>query len=409
MQPYQPTWQKVLIVVASGTLLIALGWVNYQFSLDSPGGNDFLARWVGARNWVQEGVSPYAPEVSLEAQQLIYGRAANPEKGEDVAHFVYPLPSMLFFAPFGFLPYNYARATWMTLLQVLLPVLILIGIRLARWEPKRWQMMSLMLFSILWYHGFRSVIVGQFAVIEAVLLAGGLLLIQQNQDGLAGVVLGLSIAKPQMSFLILPFIAIWAISRRRWSLLAWTYGSVIVLIGLSLAVLPGWPLDWIRQLLEYPGYTEIGPPVSIIAEGFPRIREPLNLALTGIAVAYLLWEWILSWGKSNRWFQWTAAMTLVITNLIAFRTATTNYVVLLPALCLMFGTFHARWGSRGSHLTWFVLIGILIGLWVLFLQTVQGNTESRWMYLPLPFITLLGLLWVRWWAVESPRLERLSR
>ena len=408
MQTHQPTWRRILILVLASLLIIVLGWVNYQFSLDSPGGNDFLARWVGARSWVVEGINPYAPEVSLEAQRLIYGRPANVENGEDVAHFVYPLPSMLFFAPFGYLPYTIARAVWMTVLELLLLVLIMVGIRIAKWEPGRWQTMTLMLFSILWYHGFRSVIVGQFAVVEAVLLAVGLYFIQQNRDGLAGLFLGLSIVKPQMSFLLLPYLVIWAISQRRWSLLSWTFGSIAVLIGFSVAILPSWPLDWLRQLLDYPSYTEIGPPVSIIAEGFPRIEEILNIGLTGIALAYLLWEWIVSWGKPNRWMQWTAAMTLVITNLIAFRTATTNYVVLLLPLCLIFGAFHARWGSKGTLLTSLTVVSLLVGLWVLFVFTVQGNTESRWMYLPLPFLTLVGLWWIRWWAVESPKFQRWS-
>ena len=161
------------VFVAAIVFLVALTVANYRYSVDSPGGNDFLARWNGARFWLVEGTSPYEPEVSQTAQELIYGRPAVREQGEDVAHFVYPLPSMLFFGPFGLLQYNVARAIWMTILEIGLPLLAILGIRLTRWKPSRWMLVLTLLFSVLWYHGLRSVIVGQFAVIEALLMIGG--------------------------------------------------------------------------------------------------------------------------------------------------------------------------------------------------------------------------------------------
>ena len=94
-------------------------------------------------------------------------------------------------------------------------------------------------------------------------------------------------------------------------------------------------------------------------------------------------------------------MTLVVTNLIAFRTATTNYVVLLPVLCLIFRVFDERWGRLGKVVVVGLISGLVVGLWVLFLQTVTGNEESAAMYLPLPVVALLGLWWVRWWVIRA--------
>ena len=90
----------VLLLLLAG-VVAGLYWANYRFAQQNPGGNDFLARWTGAHLWVMEGTSPYDPQVSLASQQAIYGRPADVSKGEDIAHFVYPLHSMLFFAPFG--------------------------------------------------------------------------------------------------------------------------------------------------------------------------------------------------------------------------------------------------------------------------------------------------------------------
>ena len=48
---------------------------------------------------------------------------------------------------------------------------------------------------------------------------------------------------------------------------------------------------------------------------------------------------------------------------------------------------------------------LFLGLWALFLATVEGNVESPLMYLPVPFLTLFGLWWIRWWAVRAVRLQ----
>jgi hypothetical protein len=400
-----PNWIRIFLFILIFAVLAMLLYVNYRFVQEEPGGNDFLSRWMGAKSWLVDGLSPYDPEVSLRSQEVIYGRPARPEDGEDIAHFVYPLPAMIFFGPFGLLPYNEARTIWMTILEICLPLLTWMGISIARWKPSRSLLVLLVAFSIIWYHGFRAVILGQFAIIEAVLIAGGLLSIQREQDGIAGILLALSIAKPQMSFLLLPFVILWAISRRRWILVLSTLGSIILLIGISVLLLPGWILDWIQQVLSYPGYTEtVLPPVEIVANLFPTISTWIIWLGTGIFILYLLWEWFLAFRKDDPWFQWTAAMTVLITNLIVFRTATTNYLAMVPGMMIVFSVIVDRWQKRGAITVAILLLVLLVGLWALFILTVDGNLENPVMYMPLPIFMLLSLWWIRWWYIRPTRL-----
>ncbi len=399
-----PSWLRALLVPLIVGLVVALGYANYRFVLQAPGGNDFLPRWLGARVWVVEGGNPYDREVSVAAQTMIYGRPANLEAGEDLAHFVYPLPAMLFFVPFGLFSFPVARAMWMTLLELALPALAMLGILIARWRPRPLLLTLLVLFSVLWYHGLRSVVVGQFAVIEALLMIGALLAIQRDQDAWAGVLLGLSIAKPQMPFLLIPFVLLWAVSRRRWLLILSSLATFAILMGGSLAIMPDWPMRWLRQVFEYPRYTELGSPISILGGVLPGLEPWFTRALTALMLLYMFWEWRLAWEKEDAWFQWTAAVTIVITNWVAFRTATTNYVVMLPALYLVFAVWSRRWGKAGDLAVVVALVVLGLGLWWLFLTTVRGNTESPWMYIPLPAVALAGLWWVRWYVVRSDRL-----
>ena len=123
----------VLLILVLGTI-IGLTLVNFQFSSQNPGGNDFLARWNGAHEWLINGNNPYSNQVSEVAQRMIYGRLADASKGEDIAHFVYPIYSMIFFAPFALMDYTLARAVWMTVLELALIALTVVSIRIDRME-----------------------------------------------------------------------------------------------------------------------------------------------------------------------------------------------------------------------------------------------------------------------------------
>jgi hypothetical protein len=399
-----PNWVRLLLIASLIFVIVALIYTNYHYAVLAPGGNDFLSRWMGAKSWLVDGMNPYDPEVSLRSQEAIYGRPAIPEEGEDVAHFVYPFPAMIFFGPFGLLPYNEARAIWMTLLELSLLLLTWIGLNLAKWNPPRIIVAILLVFSVVWYHGFRAVILGQFAVFEALIMAGTLFAIQRKQDWLGGILLALTICKPQMSFLFIPFVLIWGLSNRRWVLVLSAVGSMAAILGLSLVILPGWPLDWLQQVLSYPDYTTTQPPVGIVADLIPGISSWIQLVLTCLFLIYLIWEWILSLRSGDRWFQWTAAMTILVTNLIVIRTATTNYLAMVPGLLLVFSVFVDRWRKGGSIAVGFILFILFIGLWMLFLRTIEGNIENPVMYLPLPIFMLISLWWTRWWCIKPTRL-----
>lgn len=384
--------QSFLLVVLVLAVVGGLTFVNYQFSVSQPGGNDFLARWTGAHYWLAKGVNPYAPEVSLAAQQYIYGRAAQPEQGEDIAHFVYPLPSMLFFAPFGLLPYTAARAVWMTLLELGLPLLVLLSLRLFAWRPGRPLQFSFLVFSLLWYHGMRAVIVGQFAVLEALIILAAFMFYMEGRDGLAGIFLALSVAKPQMAVLFIPFLGLHALVKRRWRMLLFAGLTCAFLLLVSELLLPGWMLDWYQQLRDYPSYTAIGSPVSILAGFFPQWARIIDTLLSALLGMGMLWAWRCSCRGGEEMARWAAMVTLVVTNLIVVRTATTNYVILLPVLLYMARGWILRDPRCGRIGTYALMITLLIGVWWLFLTTVDGNVEGIAPYLPLPILTLLGVM-----------------
>ncbi|MCS7247046.1 MAG: DUF2029 domain-containing protein [Anaerolineales bacterium] len=395
-------------ILILGFVLAAIGglyWINLVYSRQQPGGNDFLARWMGARYWLIEGISPYDEQVSLATQIAIYGRPADRTKGEDIAHFVYPLPVMIFIAPFAFFEYTVARALWMTFLELCVIGLAFLSFRLSAWQPSPLKLGLFVLVFTLGYYSVRAIILGQYAVVNALLILFSLLAIRRKSDFVAGFLIALSLCKPQMVFLFVPFVLIWAWSQRRWDIFGGFFGGGGLILAISLMFLPDWPIQMLRQVMDYPAYTRESSPISILASLTPGVKRQIEWILYSGLLGYLLLEWGLAWKKEYAHFLWVALLTLLVSNLVAYRTATTHYLVLYPALALIFRVLEERWRDLGRGLVWIVMLVWFIGSWLLFFSTVQGNQESDVMFLPFPFLTLLGLWWIRWWQVRPPVTE----
>jgi Glycosyltransferase family 87 len=403
MLPTRKHFQVILSFFLVVFSLIGLTWINYRFSAQNPGGNDFMTYWNGARSWLLKGLSPYDDRVGLATQELIRGRPADSATGEDQNLFIYPLFSMVFFTPFGPINYVLARALWMTILELAALVLALVSLKLSGWKLSTTGLAALFLFSLLWYPGFRTLILGQYSGINALLIVAAILMVQQKHDVLAGIFLAFSMSKPQMSYLIIPFILLWGVSTKRWRLVQSILGSSILIWILPMLLIPDWPLQWIRQVIKYPGYTvPIGTVVEIISGLIPGLSLPLSGILYAFFGLFLLREWFLAWGKDERWFIWTALMTLIITNIITFRNVTTHYVELLPVPLLLFQIWKESWGSKGEIAAWTTLGVLLFGMWALFLSTVQGTAEQAVMYPAFPLACFAGLWWVRSHIIRQP-------
>jgi hypothetical protein len=359
---------------------------------------------MGTRKFLTEGLSPYSKRVTEETQKFAYGRPAR--SNEDQILFVYPFYTIYIVAPFAlFQEYIVARSLWMTLLEISLVIMVLAMIRVTRWKIANWLFIILILFSILWYHSVRPVINGNPSVLVALFISIAFLAIWQEMDPLAGFLLALTTIKPQMVILLIPFVILWAISRKRWTLILSFLGSMAILIFSGTLLVLDWIMQNLRQVLSYSGYTLPGTPGAIFAEWLPGVGIQLGWLLTLIFILILLLEWRNAYKKEYQWFLWTACLTLVITNLIGIRTATANYVALFPALILILSILDNRWGRNGRIIILVSLTLLFFGLWWLFISTLTISDQPIQhpiLFFPLPVLLLIGLYWTRWQAIKSP-------
>lgn len=384
----------VLVAVLVGNLYATYSVLTSRF----PGHNDFMSRWEAARSYFVDGLNPYGDVASLNIQQRIYGRAALP--GEDPGYFAYPFYTVFIVAPLVPLDYAWASAVWMVLLEVCLIGALLLILNLLRWRPPPLLLALLMVWALADYFAWRGLILGQPGLLVYALEIVALWAALRGKNTLGGVALALSTLKPQMGYLMVPFLLLWALREKRWrygAAFAVTFGA---LFAASFLLLPSWLGDWLAQVGIYQGYTALGSPVWIVSETLRYftgagawLEGALNLPFYGL----MLWAWygVLVQRKPER-LLWAAALTLTVTHLVAPRTATPHYVVFVLPL-LFFAQRVAVW--RGSPAAAALLVALSAFGWWHALSTVVNRFEHPTVYLPLPFAMLALLLLTRraWW------------
>lgn len=408
-----PEITAVLLVIGMVLVVGFLTWANYRYAMQNPGGSDLVPRWVGVRQLLIKGESPYSEATTREIHQMFYGRPARSD--EDQVLFVYPLYSVLLFAPFALIPdFNTARAVFMTVLEVSVVLTAAASLALSRWKLVPWMLALVLLFTTLWYYSVRALINANVSLFLSFLVAAALLAIRAEQDALAGVLLAVTTIKPQMVILLIVFIIIWAISQRRFVLVWSIIGSTALLAGIGVLLIQDWIWQNLVQVVAYPDYTLPTTPTEIFQIWVPGVAKQAGRGLTVILIVMLIMEWREAWGKEFKWMLWAACLTLVATPLIGIPAATENYMIMFPALVLVFSAWEDHWGSWGRLLVLGSLLLLFFGVWWLFLSTVEIGEQAIQgpvMFFPLPIFLLFTLYWVKWWVLrpDQPLFDRLRR
>lgn len=403
--------------VAAALLLavavVAYTWATWEyFTRPVPGGNDFLPRYTAFMAYFKLGLNPYSEAATLFAQEAVYGRAALP--GEDLQRLTYPFYSVLVFGPFTLLDYAVARAIWMTLLQAAVVVGVVLTLRLVRWRPPVWLLALVVAWTFLDYPQLRGVILGQVAIMGFLSLAGTLALLarpngaahgqSRGRDVAAGMLLVLATIKPTLVFLVVPYLLLWAVRRRRWWFVAGFGGLLAVLCVGSWLALPTWVGDLLARVEQYSGYTVGQSPIWVLThEWLPGLGAVGEWALLAVCGAWLLWAWRLALGRSpdsQPEFLWALGVTLVVSNLVVPRSATTNYVLLLVPALWIFALLDAQ-GRAGRALIVGVMAVALVGQWWLFAATVVGHYEHAVNFFPWPVALLLVFTVGRPWLMRA--------
>ncbi|NJN79609.1 MAG: hypothetical protein HC797_03575, partial [Anaerolineales bacterium] len=315
-----------------------------------------------------------------------------------------PFHLLLLYFPFALLSdAELARAIFTLTLQLALSALVYFSLRLTGWETPRWFWILFFIFCVLNFYTFQAILSASPVLLLGLIYASMLFALLTEQDELLGGLLAISLYYWEVGLLFVLLIAWRAYKEGRVRVLAGFFMLSFILLLISFLWYPNWFIPYLRagmnNLRADFGFT-IFTSFEFIFPTFGRISAWVVIALLILAFGY---EWNATTESDSRRFYWVCCLSLAISPLLGIRTEMENLAVLIIPLALIFSIVYDRW-KIGTLLTIFLLLMLFFIPWALYFFSPFTNLTGDILYLFLPLFTVIGLYWIRWWALRPPRI-----
>jgi hypothetical protein len=274
---------------------------------------------------------------------------------------------------------------------------------LTGWRTSVGLLAMFLLLGVTGYPSLSLLISGNATILAALFLIAALDALRLERDAFAGALLALSTIQPLAGLVVLFFILLWAISRKRWLVVTWFFGLIAVLSVIGAFFIPNWILQWLRIFLHYSDYLNPGSPGAAFLKWWPGIGRQAGLLFTLILVVSLFGEWWAARGREFRWFLWTVGVTLIVAQWVGIPAGKENFVALLLPLATIVSALEERNGKKGRWVQAAVLLLVYAGTWGLYFVASPDQLRPAMLFLP-PLVLLVLSYYVRWWATRPKRL-----
>lgn len=368
--------------------------------------SDLYAPWWGAHELFLHGRNPYTPGVAHEIQSVIYGKPIPAMYGGDPSElaggFAYPLYAAFLLWPTIFTQFSTVQTLFLFVSIAAALGSLVLWLRGLHFHVTPVQWLTLALFTLGSFPVLQGLRLQNLSVIAAGLLAAAVVLLTAEHLTLAGIFLAASTLKPQFTIVLVPWLAVWTVSdwRRRQSL-AWSFvASMLLLIGGSEWLMPGWIGDFLRVAQAYRRYT-FGH--SVLDVWFTPHAGPFVAGAVLVAVLALCWRYRSARADSPGFFV-AISLVLAATVVVIPTLAPHAQLLLLPGFLCLVATRSVLWRSmRLARLAFLAVWLLLAWPWavaaglVLAAALLPFNMLIRWWELPLytspllPVAVLLAL------------------
>ncbi len=324
-----PRLQPWLILAVCG--LVSLGiwhWATAIFlpanavaakASARPVGNnsDLYPRWYGARVALINRRSPYSDEVTREIQVGFYGRPLDSRRPGDPAAqeaFVYPLYVVFLLAPTIHLSFTTVQQAFRWLLIACLGGSVPLWMRAIGSQPRGLWTVCGVVLALSTYPAVLEFYMQNMAGLVIFLLAAAAALAACEHQGLSGFLLALATIKPEISWLVILWFLLWAVSdfARRKRLVLSFITTLLLLVLASEAIVPHWIGQFFTAVRTYPAY---GSDPNIFAVFLPsQLANGVTAVSVGVLFAFL-WRWRKAAAGTNEFghaLAWTTGITLAI-------------------------------------------------------------------------------------------------
>jgi hypothetical protein len=303
-------------------------------------GDDFYPIWLTTRQWRVEHCDFYSPAMTREIQKGLFGRPLDPHNPNDppvdYRQFAYPAYTDLLLWPAALLEFPKLRLV----LAVLLPLLTAVSIRFwmlaLDWRVGPVRFATIVVLTLCTYELLEAFFAEQPGLLVGFFLAGAALALRRNRLLLAGVLLSLTLIKPQVTLLAILYLLFWSFSdRRRVRLWIGFFSVTICLAVASFWSWPHWFLEWSGILLGYHRYAM--PPLISVLLGLHlnAVFGPVLIAIMLAAGARLAWQ-TRSFDTDSSRFWLTLSLLLAVTSVALLPgQAIYDHIILIPGILLV--------------------------------------------------------------------------
>lgn len=406
MKRYRKTTLSQYTTVALASVLIIGFCVLGFFAMTNIRHFDmFVIPWAAGRGWLLEGISPYA----LSAIDIAHSAIDDsPFSAQLLTQplFSQPFFSLIFYLPLSLLPYTLARSIWTVILALCVALIGYFGVKFSGWQINRLGMVCIAIFLIFSLPGAIAILEGEISPVIIVLLLSSILLIQNNQDTPAGFLLALATSNFLTSGLVVVSLLIWAIVKKHLSIIASFFSGVVFLVIISFLIQPSWFEDWISVLLKLNINLEwVRTPLMDLAAFLPGIAKHLSIFLHGLFVVFAIRNLITLLVQSDRGFIYAMVLMLSLTYFLHIRASTVNTLLMVPSLIFVIRYWSERWKRLGALMAWMFLAASGVGSWLLVYPEFDlSKNNLSWIFIVYSLVVLSGMIWIRWWALELPKL-----
>ena len=351
-------------------------------------GNDDLSRiWAGPRALLV-GADPYDP-ATWAATAHALGTLP-----PDTPVYIYPPWVALVLVPLALLPLNVASLTWLVASVVagITGLRFLLRVALPG-RPLMHAVAAAML--LLSWVGALSLVIGQWGFLLVAALAATVGLLRRGRSAGAGSVAVALIAKPQLSILAAPALALHALWTDRRAGLRYVGVALAMsaaLVALAWLAVPTWWPTWLLRV----GSVQLGPDSDTVAGLLFTLFGAPGSAVAPIAIVALALPALRFHPRADSWVAVWLALSLVV----APYANSYDQILLVVPIVIASGVAR-RYSARRA---WIVLgagaATLILGTPVLYEVAVRRHSETFGVIVPL---LVYGLILVSLWDRSAAR------
>ena len=372
-----PNRRRLFIGMLLVAGIICVGALWKVASSSDLGEGDFTAYWSAAY-LVHQGQSPYDQPSMMEVQHTL----TNLSVGTITAW--NPPTLFVFLLPLGWLPFFTAKSVWFVANVIMLLAIAVMLTRLYL-PPRPLLIAAFCVFVVLLPQALLGVAMGQVTFLVVLGVVTSLTLIKREQWFWAGFALILTTIKPHLVILVIPYLLLYALYRRRWQLWLGLFCAGLLCMIILFVFRPPWIID-LAGILHIAPVNWATPTIGGFLSFF-HITEIMRY----LFVIFLPLAWFLSRPQVTMPVEAVVALLIILTVPTTFFGWSYDQTILTIPIAQLFGWLAAS--SRNSTKIAGVA-AILIVTLLTWSHRILTTSDVYYVWIPLAWAAVYGVYFI---------------